>query len=393
MKKFTFILFFTAYYGIAQNTNLSAVVLDAETKIPIPNVSIYFDQDSTNSLIGTISNEEGKFTISSVNKKLIFSHVNYDPFTLNMTSDVHEVYLTPKTYLLDEIVISNEDPKVYLARIINNSLSTFDSHTLFKGYCRESVKIKDRLTKFSDALINFYVNKGKNKSKSLFVEQSRAFYNPEIDLNNEKNPESINSVYNVHDIIAEAYSLNYLSKLIAKSKNWEYVRKIKKSNTGEEIELVELVPNPATEKLLLCGYLIINPKTQKLLEYKINYSENHIKYAKEINLFSIKFKALKFLVWVKFKEFNGKNIVTYYQKDIGFFMNFNNKFEGNNEFKNELFIYEQQPIDKLPLKIYFKTSIFESGTNFSEEYWNKYNISPFSKEELNFIENVGKLKK
>ena len=74
-------------------------------------------------------------------------------------------------------------------------------------------------------------------------------------------------------------------------------------------------------------------------------------------------------------------------------MNFNNKFEGNSEFKNELFIYEQQPIDKLPLKIYFKTSIFESGTNFSEEYWNKYNISPFSKEELNFIENVGKLKK
>ena len=67
------------------------------------------------------------------------------------------------------------------------------------------------------------------------------------------------------------------------------------------------------------------------------------------------------------------------------------KFEGNLEFKNEMFIYNQQVVDKLPLKMYFKSSIYEAGTHYQDEYWNKYNVYPLSTEEANFIQNKAKI--
>jgi len=392
MKKSIFFLFFATHCLFAQKTDLNAIILDSATKLPIPNVSIYFDNENQNSLIGTVSNDEGKFTISTSVNKLLFSHINYESTTINLTPDVHEIYLTPKTYSLEELIVSNQDPKTYLASVINNSISSFDNNTEFKGYCRETVKIKDKLTKFADANINFYVKKGKRKSKSIVIEQSRAFFHPDIDLENTKDMESINSVYNVNDMIAEGYDLNYLMNLIETTKNVEFVRKMKKDKEGNEIEFVDIVPNPNVEKLLIAGYIIIDPNSKKLLEYQIHFSENHMKNAKEIDLIFLKAKPLKLLIWVKFKPFMGQNILTYYQKDVGIYMKYK-KFDGNLAFKNELMIYQQNSPVELPAKSYKKSSLFEAGTNYTQEFWNDNNVFPLINEESLFVTTNGKIRK
>jgi hypothetical protein len=300
MKKNCILLLLISNLAWSQNTKIQGVVKDSETFQPIPYVNIYSEIELKKNSTGAISNENGEFTITIGNKsKIVFSHINYEPFSIESEGNLKEILLKPKKYVLDQIVISSEKPKDYLKNIIRLSKNKIDKNTLLKGYCREIVKVNNEYTKYSDALVDYYVKKGNGKS-NLVLGQHRALRSDNLNNEDDESIGNDNSPINVQDYVKNAYNFETIEELL-KSDDYEFERKIKKEANGDEYEYIGIIPNEESDEMLNKGYIIIEPKSESILEFKIYTSENHLKNAKTINFLVAKAKRTKVLVWSKCK--------------------------------------------------------------------------------------------
>lgn len=84
------------------------VVIDSESLLPIPYVSIY--STSGDGVLGAMSNEHGLFEIDFAFQQLFFSHISYEKQAIAL-SDMHDtIYLRPIVNMLGEVVVSNKQP-------------------------------------------------------------------------------------------------------------------------------------------------------------------------------------------------------------------------------------------------------------------------------------------
>lgn len=388
MRKICILIFLISNLTWSQNTTISGIIKDSETLQPISFVNIYSENDLKNNYTGSISNENGEFSIINYKTNIVFSHVSYEPFTINSDENLEVIILKPKSYVLDEVVISNQNPKDYLRKIVALSNSKMDKNTLLKSYCREIVKINDEYTKFSDALVDYYVNKGDGKS-NVVLGQHRALKSNVLNDKDDQNIDDVNSLFNVKDYVKSAYNFEAIEKLL-NNDGYEFERKITKDSNGEEYEYLGIIPNDESDEMLNKGYVIIDPKRERILEYKIYTSENHLKNAKLKNLLIAKARINKSLVWSKFKIINDQYILTYNKKQVEMYIKMGKKIDHNFNFTSDLFIYEFKKSVEIPKKGYNKKTIFQAGTNYTENFWEKYNIFPLSENEENFINSIQK---
>lgn len=388
MRKTFILILFTINFTWSQNSEISGIIKDSETLQPISFVNIYIESDLKNNLTGSISNENGEFSMICNKAQLVFSHINYESITINSDEKLEVIFLKPKSYVLDEIVISTEKPKDYLAKIISLSNSNIEKNTLLKGYCREIVKINDEYTKFSDALVEYYVTKNNGKS-DVILRQHRALKSKNLDNEEDKNIDDINSIFNVKGYVEHAYKFGILENMM-KNEDYEFERKIKKEANGEEYEYIEIIPNEESSEMLNKGYVIVDPKSERILEYKIYTSENHQKNSKLKNLLIAKAKLNKFLVWSKFKIINDQYILTYRKEQLGMYIKIGKKIDHNFDFYSDLFIYEFNKNVEISEPEYNKKTLFQAGTKYTENFWEKYNIFPLSESEEKFINSIQK---
>ena len=84
-------------------SQVKGVVKDSLTGQPIPYANIWVENEN----VATTSEEDGTFSIAVANtKNLIFSALGYETKTLK-AAQVNQVFLNPKAFDLDEVVISN----------------------------------------------------------------------------------------------------------------------------------------------------------------------------------------------------------------------------------------------------------------------------------------------
>ncbi len=370
----------------SQNNTIQGVIKDSETFQPIPYVNIYSENEFKNNSTGSISNENGEFTVINNKSKIVFSHINYETFSIESDRNLKEILLKPKNYVLDEIVISNEKPKDYLKKIIKLSKNKIDINTLLKGYCREIVKVNNEYTKYSDALVDYYINKGNGKA-NLVLGQHRALKGNILNNEDDKSIGNDNSPINVKDYVKNAYDFETIEKLL-KSDDYEFERKIMKEANGDEYEYIGIIPNEESDEMLNKGYVIIDPKSKSILEFKIYTSENHLKNAKTINLLIAKARRNNVLVWSKFKIINDQYILIYSKKQVGMYIKMGKKVDHNFDYASDLFVYEFKNNVEIPDNGYSKKTLFEAGNSFTENFWTKYNIFPLSENEEKFINSI-----
>lgn len=387
MKKLYILLLLISNQTWSQNNKIKGVIKDSETLQPIPYVSIYSENELKNNSTGSISNENGEFNITVNNKsKIVFSHINYEPFTIESDGNLKEVLLKPKSYVLNEIVVSNVNPKDYLKKIINLSKNKIDKNTLLKGYFREIVKVNNDYTKFSDALVDYYIRKSNGKS-TLVLGQHRALKSNNLNNKDDKSIDFTNSIFNVKDFVKNAYEFELIKELL-KSDDYEFERKIKKEANGDEYEYIEIIPNEESDEMLNKGYVIIDPKSKSILEFKIYTSENHLKNAKTRNLLIAKGKRNNLLVWSKFKIINNQYILIYNKRQVGMYIKMGKKVDHNFDFACDLFVYEFKINVEIPDNGYSKKTLFEAGNSFTDNFWTKYNVYPLSEDEVKFINSI-----
>lgn len=364
------------------------LVKDAETQEPIAFVNIFIEGSTDYNLTGGISNELGEFAIDSRNSEVTFSHIGYESLTVELNEEFNEISLTPKNYVLDEVVVSTVSAEDYLKSVIKSSNSKIDKNTLLKSYCREVVKVNDAYTKFSDALVNYYIKKGNGKAM-VTLDQHRALKSDRIDEEDSNNIDNINSAFTLQDYVKDAYNFKGLKNLL-KDKNYEFVRRIRQEANGEEYEYIDISPKKDVEELLLKGYVIIDPKTSSILEFKIYTSADHLKYSELKNILIAKFKINGLLLWSKFNVIDDKYILSYNKKTIGMYIKMGKKIDDDFEFSSDLFVYQFNENIEMPEEGYERRTIYESGTEFHENFWENYNSFPLSEDELNFINSIAK---
>jgi hypothetical protein len=256
-----------------------------------------------------------------------------------------------------------------------------------KGYCREIVKVNNEYTKFSDALVDYYIKKGNGKS-NLILGQHRALKSNMLNDQDDKSIDNINSIFNVKDYVKNAYYFETIEKLL-KSDEYEFERRSKKVANGEEFEYIEIKPKEDSNEMLNKGYVIIDPKSKSILEFKIYTSENHLKNAKLINILIAKVKINNVLIWSKFKIINNQYILTYNKKQFGVYIKKGEKIDHNFDYASDLFVHEFKNNVEIPDKGYNNNkTLFEAGNSFTEKFWLKYNIFPLSENEEKFINSI-----
>lgn len=370
----------------AQNKKNRGIVKDSETHQPIEFVSIYVESEVNKKSTGSISNEIGEFSLNQSDNKVTFSHINYESLTIELNENYNEIILKPKNFILDEIVISTITPKDFLKNIIDNASDKIDKNTLLQSYCREIVKINGEYTKFSDALVDYYVKKGNGRS-NILLKEHRAFFNEKFDDMDDSGISEINTAFKLKDYVKNAYNFNALENII-ENENYKLERKLKKESNGEEFELIKIIPNSNSKQLLNSGYVVIDPKTKNILEYKIYTSEDHLANAKLINVIIAKVKLKKSLKWSKFKIIDNQYVLTYNKKQVEMLIKMGKKVNHDFNFMSDLFVYDFKNDVKIPKKGYKKRTIYQAGTDYKEEFWKKYNSFPLTQDQQNFIKTA-----
>ena len=386
MRKILLLLIVLSNSIWAQTAKIEGVIKDAETLLPISYVNIFTEAELKNNSTGSISNENGEFVVDQSNSKTTFSHINYESYTVETNEALKEVYLIPKNYVLDDIVVSNEKTTDYLKRIINFSQKRLDKNILLKSYAREIVKVNNQYTKYSDALLDYYVKKDNGKS-IITMGQHRAIQDSKLDAQDEASITSINSAFNVKEYVKRSYNFEAIETVL-KDKDYEFERRIKKEADGAEYESIEVSPNEQSKKFLFKGYVIIDPASKSILEYKLYSSESHFKNSKLISVLIAKVKINKSLFWSKFQNINDQYILNYNKRQLVIYMKMGKRVDHTFDFSNDLFIYEFKKDVQIPEMGYDKKTIFEAGTEFTENFWAKYNVFPLSESDEKFINSV-----
>ena len=390
MKKISIItLLFIAQFTFSQSKTITGIIKDISSLLPVESVSIGI----TNSNLGTISNEDGRFrvTLPENSSKIEFSHLlyNFETYSVKQNDTEIEIFLTPKSFTLDEVVINHRPGKELLTGAINASKDKLEKSIVLNTYYREFVNVDNKYTSFSDGLVDYYV-KRKSGASDLEVKQSRVF-----DLKDEKASEREKAIQTVNlndirDAVTNAYNFKGLAKIL-NDDSYNYGVETKTEDNGNGIEVITFQPKEGVEEEQLYeGSVTYDTKTKLILNIDMHFSPEHKKFNTLHNLLIAKAKFNDFARKTKFKIDGDKYVIIYNQIKVNFYMKFgkmiNNTFES--VYDMTTLDYKEGEFTLYKSRKYRERSLFDNGNKYTEEFWKKYNVVLLSEAEEKIINSL-----
>lgn len=390
MKKIlTFLLFVFTTVTFSQSKTVTGIIKDATSSLPIESVSISI----SNSSLGTISNEEGKFRITLPDSKntLEFSHLYYtvESYAVKANDTEIEVFLTPKSFVLEEVVINHKPGKELLTDAVAASKAKLEKSLLLNTYYREFINVDGKYTSFADGLVDYYV-KRKSGASDLEVKQSRVFDMKDEDASEREKAIQSANVNDIREAISNAYNFKGVTELL-KSDLYYFNVEIKTEENGNSIEIITVEPKEGLqEEMLYEGTVTYDSKTKLILDIDLKFSEAHKKYNVVHNVLIAKIKVNNFEKKSSFKLDGDKYIMVYSRTKANIYIKFgkkiNNTFEGTCDVTTLDYKEGEYKIDKD--KRYKSNSLFKNGNKYTEEFWKKYNVVLLSDAEEKIIKNL-----
>jgi hypothetical protein len=390
MKRiYTFILIIIANFSFSQSKTVIGIIKDITTLMPVESVSV----GVSNSNLGTISNEDGKFrvTLPQGSNKIEFSHLIYNQEIYSVTENNSEIeiFLTPKSFELEEVLINHKPGKELILNAVDASRKKLEQSIVLKTYYREFVNVDAKYTSFSDGLVDYYV-KRKSGASDLQVKQSRVFDLKDPNATERETAIQTVNLNDIRDAITNSYNFKALSKTL-KDNNYYYGVETKTEASGNGIETVTFQPKEdVEEEQLVVGSVTYDAKTKLILDIEMRFSPEHKKYNTVKNLLIAKAKINEFARKTKFKIDGDKYVIVYNQIKINFYIKFGKMI--NNTFES---VYDMTTLDckegefKLDKENkYRKKSLFENGNKYTEEFWKTQNVVLLSETEEKIISSL-----
>ena len=265
MKTLFLILLFTATALPAQVAELT--LFDATTHKAIPNAEVYY----TNTLNGTITNEEGKAKITVENDTLTLSHIGYATkkiFT-DKTFVKATIYLNPQEIQLEEVVLYNFDLKKKVKYVLDNYFKLYDTEAkILECTYREKLIRNDTLTRLYQVQLNWYFK------QYLFIPQETldkqlavALKNTDYSHIKKGTTKTQGAFLDPKNLFQYLYPNSYLSFI-------KYY--------GENIEIKKVEKNADHTKVTFNADIVIKKELSLKLTNSVIYFDNHTNAVKRI---------------------------------------------------------------------------------------------------------------
>lgn len=380
----TFLLFVVLGNCLAQNTEISIILKDADSNVPIEDVTVFVVKSKQN----LVSNAEGKVTFMLNGITAIqISHTSYKSITIRSTTlkdKMSVIYLKSTVNNLDEIIITKQHPQKILKNIVENSIKKLTVPARLKVYTREFFKLNGVYSYYNDGLINFQISgKEKDFKTDVLVEQNRSVGLIDTDV-------SDNLLgYNLNDIMENYYNFKYLNPILDSraKKDYDFIIKSYTANSDYYIMLIDPLDHA---KGLLDNFSIIYDKKKKLIiEASSSVSPSVVAKIKDKttvgskNIYKSMFKTI-------YKHDDSNYYLISSKEEIGF-EKINKKGTNTIEVRNYFVTtnLSTQKYSFTPSDVYKEKTLFNKKNVILSDYWNVSGLTTTEEEQgiINSIED------
>ncbi len=374
-----------------QVTRISGRLVNEINTEPIGYALIHIKGESAN----TITNSDGYFILSgnfSTNDSIVFSHLAYNSKTFIVSGFQKEqqvIYLTPKTFTIDEITVLGGNVVDQLKDAIAQSLAKLKLPLRLETYYREFVKTNNQYTKFSDGLIDYELSGETDDPKTrVFVQQSRA---NELKSETDKDIDwNLNSPLDIKKMV-HPFFFNAIGRIVENAEKYEFHASVVNEKNSSRLIKIKFNPKPDIKELLYQGDIVIDEQSKLILSYDYGQEQNPTKTSKIINVLIFKTQMNRFEVRSLFR-LNQGNYQPWYTNTRAEFRFWNNKkLDVNFAFSSDLLVNNAvgEPFNPHSNKnSYSKKSLYPLGSNYQSEFWTNQNTIQLTDEEEKIVSKL-----
>ncbi len=291
---------------------LTGIVKDLNSKKALPYASIGIRGKH----VGTISNQDGEFSLSisseNLNDTLVFSYVGYQNNEIvvsNLKKNQIEVELKEDFISLQEVIIRNNDPLALVRAAVHNIHKNYpQKSTNLTSFYRESVMKNNKYMIYLESVLDIYKSSYSNQNalERVKVFKSRKIYDvTRLDTISFRLKGGIQGclqldiVKNLPEFLSEDYTHLYNYRLVDIS-----------TYNNRSVYIIEFEPRPKLSEPLLEGRLFIETNNLAIIRAEFGYEKYRLNELKNrfIVKGSSKTKAKPTMVnyAVSYRDINGK---------------------------------------------------------------------------------------
>ena len=388
MKKYLLLFLIIPLLSLAQDITITGTIKDMATSAPMDHVTVA----TADGKQVTISNEEGAFALTcpSGTQKIVFSYLGYADYTVLLKQFPADgiIFMEPKDFVLDEIIIVNRPINEFIQELVDNSILHLDAPIVLNTYYREFVKVNDQYTKFADGLVDYSVFRNKKSVKTeVSVKQSRAAKLP--------TDETIDAAsgLDVRKAVAGSSVFYTLGKTLLDDKNYQkhdFIIRSQKDAQGKEIQVISFSPKPGIQEAMYTGRIVFYPDSNLITNFDIKLDPAYAQFAKVVNLLIIKAKLTALDYQSGFKISDGKYMLSYASRNGALHFWNKKKYDDYLEFKSDLVAtgYSSNVSEMRKDEKYREKTLYERGTSFTDKFWLKGNAVLLTKEEEAIVKSL-----
>ncbi|AOW08596.1 peptidase associated/transthyretin-like domain-containing protein [Flavobacterium gilvum] len=362
-------LFFICGFSYSQNFQISKIVVDKNTKIPLENVTIFNESDFST------TNAEGKFVFVSKKNEINLNLLGYEPIKTTfdrLKTEKDTVFMESKATQLREVVVGNAGP--YMKKVYDKFQDNLLQNYTIDFFLRNVFK-KDKV---NILLQDIYARKNqiKGQKKNLTIEilnmRKTSFF--------EKN-DKINFGFPDFD--------GLLSNGLPQIDKCSFTETPFNDSDFKKI-LFEYNEKDQSGQIQR-GYFIINRKDYAIVEYSLSFIEDPEKVPYK-TVSRGKYRTTKLEKFVQFTKDSKSN--KYYQSnvkidnqvDIIVYKISENPF--NFDFTMDFFVTNRPINEKINSNFAVNKDIFRAKFPYSKEFWTNQNQLPLTNELELFLKSV-----
>jgi len=366
-------LFLICGFSFSQNFQISKIVADKNSKIPLENVTVSNESD-----IST-TNSEGKFAFVSQKNEINLNLLGYYPIISSFDkfkSSKDTIFMETKAMQLQEVVVSNAGP--YMKKVYDKFQDNLLQNYTVDFFLRNVFK-KDKV---NILLQDIYARKNQIKSQKK---------NSTIEILNMRKTSFFEKKDNINFGFPDFEGL--LSNELPEIDKYSFTET---PFNDSDFKKILFESNEKDESgQIKRGYFIINRKDYAIVEYSISYIENpeNVPYR---NVSRGKYRTTNLEKFVQFTKDSKSN--KYYQSNIKIDNQVDiivNKISENPfyfDFTMDFFVTNNPSNEKINSNFATSKDIFRAKFPYSKDFWNNQNQLPLTKELERFLKSVDEKK-
>ncbi len=382
IKLLLLLLFFFTQIGYSQNSEISILLKDAVTNLPIEDATVFIVKTKQNLL----SNSQGIVTFAlNGPTNISISHTSYLPLTIRSTTlkDVQNIILLKSDDTqLDEIIITKQNPQKILKTIVSNSIEKLSTPARLKVYSREFFKLNGTYSYYNDGLMNFQISgKTKDFKTDILVEQNRSFGLVEQDVSEDLQG------YNLNNIMENYYNFKYLNPILESKAKKTYDFLIKGYPLNPDYYQMKITPLDDSKGNLDEFTVLYDKKKKIIIEVSSTISPVSISKSKSNKTEGSK-NIYKSIFKTTYKIDSSNYYLLYSKEEIGY-EHYEKKKTVEIEIRNYLLTtnFSTKKYSFKESDIYKDKALFNKKNVVLTDYWNVSGMTA-TEEEQKIIEEI-----